>query len=189
MTVYFTSDSHFYHTRIINYENRPFNNVDEMNNELIKRWNKVVTNNDTIINLGDFCFGNKDKTSEIVSKLNGNKILVMGNHDMSHNVKWYIDCGFNEVYKYPILFKEFFILSHEPINYLKAPFVNLYGHIHSSPNFLTFTKNSVCCCVERWDYTPISFEKILLNLERLQRQMETAINNFEHIKEDGGKNG
>lgn len=180
--VFITSDTHFDHGRIIQYENRPFNSTHEMNEEMIKRWNNKVTNNDTVIHLGDFCFGNKDATTNIVSKLNGKKILIMGNHDRTHGIKWFIDCGFDEVYKYPILYKEFFILSHEPITYLKAPFINLYGHIHGSPNYPTFTRNSSCVCVERWNYTPINFNTILLNLERLQRQMEATLNKFEPIE-------
>lgn len=180
--VFITSDTHFGHGRIIQYENRPFNSIQEMDNELIKRWNSKVSNKDTVIHLGDFCFGNKDRVTELVSKLNGKKILVMGNYDKGRPVNWYIDCGFNEVYNYPILYKEFFILSHEPITYLKAPFINLYGHIHGSPNYPTFTRNSTCCCVERWNYTPINFNTILLNLERLQRQMEATLNKFEPIE-------
>ena len=180
--VFITSDTHFGHTRIIQYENRPFNSINEMNKEMIKRWNAKVTNNDVVFHLGDFCFGNKEMISAIISELNGKKILVMGNHDRGHNVKYYLDCGFDEVYNYPILYKEFFIFSHEPITYLKAPFISCYGHIHGSPNYPTFTKNSVCCCVERWNYTPINFNTILLNLERLQRQMETALNTYKPIE-------
>lgn len=181
--VFIISDTHFGHGRIIQYENRPFNSTNEMDEEMIKRWNAKVTNNDTVFHLGDFCFSNKEKTANIVSRLNGKKILIMGNHDRSHPVKWFIDCGFNEVYNYPILYKEFFLLSHEPITYLKAPFINLYGHIHGSPNYPTFTKNSVCCCVERWNYTPVNFNTILMNLERLQRQMEAALNAYKPLEE------
>lgn len=126
--VFIISDTHFAHTRIIQYENRPFNSVKEMDKEIIKRWNEKVTNNDIVFHLGDFCFGNKEMVSALVSELNGKKILVMGNHDRGHNIKYYLDCGFDEVYNYPILYKEFFIFSHEPITYLKAPFTNLYGH-------------------------------------------------------------
>lgn len=181
--VFITSDTHFDHARIIQYENRPFNSVQEMNEEMIKRWNLKVSNNDTVFHLGDFCFSNKDRTTEIISRLNGKKILVMGNHDRSRPVKWYIDCGFNEVYNYPILYKEFFVLSHEPLTYLKPPFVNLMGHVHQSLNYPTFTTNSVCCCVERWNYTPVNFNTILMNLERLQRKMEATLTEFKPVEE------
>ena len=180
--IFITSDTHFWHTRIIRFENRPFKSVEEMNEELIKRWNNKVSKDDTIIHLGDFCFGNKEKTQEIAQRLNGKKILIMGNHDDSRNVKWFMDCGFDEVYRYSVLFQNYFILSHEPIAYLKAPFVNLYGHVHGSPNNPTFTKNSVCCCVERWNYAPINFNTILLNLERLERKMDAALNEYKPIE-------
>lgn len=181
--VFITSDTHFWHTRIILFENRPFKSVEEMNEELIKRWNNKVTSNDTVIHLGDVSFGNQEKTKEIVKRLNGRKILVMGDHDINRNIKWFMDCGFDEVYKYPIVYNNYFILSHSQLGYLKLPFTNLYGHIHQSPGNPTFTTNSVCCCVERWNYAPINFNTILLNLERLQRQMETTLNKFEPLEE------
>lgn len=177
--IFVISDTHFWHTRIIGYENRPFKSVQEMNEEIIKRWNEKVSKDDVIFHLGDFCFGNQKITSEIVQRLNGKKVLIMGNHDETRNVKWFMDCGFDEVYRYPIMYNNYFILSHEPISYLKSPFVNLYGHVHGSPNNPTFTKNSVCCCVERWNYAPINFTTIMRNIEKLQRQIDATMINFQ----------
>lgn len=57
---YYIADLHFCHTNIINFDNRPFFSVDEMNRELISNWNSVVTNNDTVMILGDFCWGLED---------------------------------------------------------------------------------------------------------------------------------
>ena len=80
-TVYFTADPHFGHANIIRYENRPFASVEEMDRELIRRWNETVTPEDTVYLLGDFSFYGKEKSAEILAALQGQIRLVMGNHD------------------------------------------------------------------------------------------------------------
>lgn len=83
MTIYFTSDPHYYHANIIKYCNRPYNSVEHMNEELINNWNYVVTSEDTVYCLGDFSFA--PRPVELFSqRLNGHKILVPGNHDPIH---------------------------------------------------------------------------------------------------------
>lgn len=82
MTVWFTSDTHFGHQNIIRYSNRPFSDVDHMNEEIIKRWNKLVSPEDTVFHLGDVALGQIDKSLACVGRLNGHKILIDdGNHD------------------------------------------------------------------------------------------------------------
>ena len=60
-TVYFISDTHFYHQRIIDYCHRPYLDVDEMNNDIIKKWNSVIKKNDIVWHLGDFAFFKKKR--------------------------------------------------------------------------------------------------------------------------------
>jgi len=79
--LFFTSDLHFGHERIIEYCNRPYSSVHEMNKSLTDNWNSRITNDDTIIIAGDFCLGGKQQWEKYLSYLNGNKILVLGNHD------------------------------------------------------------------------------------------------------------
>jgi calcineurin-like phosphoesterase family protein len=81
MTVYLTADTHFNHTNIIKYCHRPFKTIEEMNDTLVINWNRVVKINDMVIFLGDLGF--KDNGNIWVSKLNGNKLLIRGNHDKS----------------------------------------------------------------------------------------------------------
>jgi calcineurin-like phosphoesterase family protein len=159
--VFFTSDTHFYHENILKYCNRPFASVEEMNEKLIANWNSVVGKNDIVWHLGDFSFGSKDHIPKIVSKLNGRINLVMGNHDR-HKIKFYYESGFNRVYDRQILINGFVILSHAPLQFLNSncPFVNIYGHVHDSEIYQTYTKNSCCVCVERHDYKPVSWKEI-----------------------------
>lgn len=79
---FITSDCHFGHKNIIPYENRPFRDVDEMDRELIRRWNKRVDPNDRVIFLGDFCLKNRDYYERILEQLNyGSMLWIKGNHD------------------------------------------------------------------------------------------------------------
>ena len=79
--IYFISDTHFHHHNIINYCNRPFKDVNEMNKIIINNWNNIVTENDTVYHLGDFCLFSDEEIKNIFNKLNGNKILIRGNHE------------------------------------------------------------------------------------------------------------
>lgn len=158
--MYFIADTHFGHENIIAYENRPFDTVEEMDRVMIENWNTVVKAEDEVFVLGDFSFYGKDRTTEICRKLNGRKILVMGNHD-TNEPDYYKECGFQQVNPYPIIINEFWMLSHEPL-YINSnmPYANLYGHVHSNPIYADYSKQSFCACVERIDYTPISFSNI-----------------------------
>src|SRR4051812_8195892 len=84
MTLYFTSDLHFGHQRIIELCNRPFGSVEEMNQTIIDRWNDTVKNDDTVFVLGDVAMGKISDSLPLVKKLKGNKHLVSGNHDRCH---------------------------------------------------------------------------------------------------------
>lgn len=166
--IFFTSDTHFYHENIIKYCNRPFSSVDEMNEKLIENWNSVVGKNDIVWHLGDFCFGQKDNISKIIPKLNGRINLVMGNHD-HQKIKFYYDSGFNRVYDRQVIINGFYILSHAPLQFLNdnCPFFNIYGHVHDSPMYNTWSKCGCCACVERHDYKPISWKEIQNHIEKI----------------------
>lgn len=156
--IFFTSDQHFGHKLIIDFESRPFGSVEEMDRMMIEKWNSVVGTEDTVFHLGDFSFLNLEKTQEIVSALKGYKILILGNHDRSRGRNWWLEAGFNEVSEYPVIYKDFFFLSHEPMYMNKhMPYVNVHGHIHSQKYE---GKNYFNICVEHWDYTPLSFAQI-----------------------------
>ena len=115
MSAFFIADTHFGDGNILRYENRPFATVEEMDQELIRRWNETVSPEDTVYLLGDFSFYGKEKSTEILSALQGHIRLVMGNHD-TRSTQWYRDCGFEEVYDCPILFESFW-----PVSYTHLP--------------------------------------------------------------------
>lgn len=78
---FFTSDTHFGHANIIKYCDRPFKDVPHMNVSLVENWNSVVGPDDVVYHLGDVALGKWDDWDNWLSQLNGNKILVVGNHD------------------------------------------------------------------------------------------------------------
>jgi calcineurin-like phosphoesterase family protein len=168
--IWLTADTHFGHANIIKYENRPFQNPDYlasgstefMDSEIIRRWNNVVAKNDKVFHLGDVGFHGKEKMAEILSRLNGRKTLIMGNHDKSRNPQWWRDAGFEEVSRYPIIIMEYIVLQHEPPTYFNdaTPFYFVYGHVHNTKLYRTVTKSAACVSVERWDYTPVEISKL-----------------------------
>jgi len=128
--VWFTSDHHFGHKNILEYEKeaRPFSTLKEMHEVMIDRWNKVVKPKDIIYHLGDFAFGKHN--IEHAKRLNGTKRLIMGNHD-TYPAEVYL----NHFHKlYGTVFYERCVLSHVPVHpsVLGSRWLlNLHGHLHS----------------------------------------------------------
>ena len=85
MTRFFTADQHFGHTNILKFEpNRLHQNVDDMNSAIVDAWNAVVTDKDMVYCLGDMSF-KLPILREMLRFLNGQKVLVVGNHDPFFN--------------------------------------------------------------------------------------------------------
>lgn len=172
--IYFIADTHFSDDAIRRYENRPYENVREMNENLIANWNSVVTETDEVYVLGDFgalSFVDRADMDEddnkrtmnvqnILSALNGRKYLVKGNHDTQSN-ECYRKAGFSEVYDKPVILENFWILSHEPLYVCEnMPYANLFGHVHNSPLYKDYSAQHYCVSVERIGYAPISFAEV-----------------------------
>lgn len=152
--IYLISDTHFNHKNILRYCNRPFKSIEDMNSVLIENWNNVVSKKDTIYHLGDFAWGNKETVSKLLSKLNGNKILIKGNHDRK-SCKWYLECGIEVCLDGGILLNDKYLLTHKPIG---SSFVNIHGHIH---NDIIGDNKHINVSVEQINYTPVLFEEAI----------------------------
>lgn len=86
---FFTGDTHFSHKNVIKYCNRPFESAAEMNETIIENWNKVVTKSDIVYHLGDVAFEKDvEKRDKLLSRLNGEKHLIWGNHDKGLRSGW-----------------------------------------------------------------------------------------------------
>ena len=128
--IWFTSDTHFGHKNILIYEKeaRPFASTEEMNERIIENWNSVVGRKDTVYHLGDFAFGRHNIA--IAARLNGDKRLVLGNHDTYPSAEYLL--YFKKLYG--MTYFERCVLSHMPVhpNSLGARWLlNVHGHLHS----------------------------------------------------------
>lgn len=181
--IFITSDLHFGHTNILNFEDRcnilgiP-NNIEEHDTELIEIWNNTVNKNDLVFILGDFSFHKVDKTMEILKKLNGDKILIEGNHDCIYLQNKKFD---KSLYKEIVSYKEIkynnvnICLMHYPIMCFKHqdkqdnPYIHLFGHIHSKEMLIPIHSYNVGIDVNNY--------KIL----RLDEAIEKALQNTKGI--------
>lgn len=174
--LYMTADPHFSHYNIIKYEKRPFENTDEMDNVMMEKWNKRVKEEDTIIMLGDFCFKRPEGIKELLSRLNGKKKIIRGNHDLHMtNTKW-LSLGFDEALTkgksseaYYLLEKDGYqvALSHYPLE--NCPYFNVHGHVHSKIEGID-QSNHYCISVEWTDYAPVSWEEIKKEIEKRKKK-------------------
>lgn len=161
MRTFIIADTHFGHSSIIKYCDRPFVTVEEMDRQLIEKWNSVVGKEDIVYHQGDFAMGNVDRISSYRNKLNGRIFLIQGNHD-GYSMKRYYEAGFDKVYDKPIIYQDFFILSHQPLFITESmPYANIYGHVHNNPQFIDYTSNTFCVSCERVEYKPILFDEIV----------------------------
>lgn len=170
--IYFTSDLHFGHEKIANIRN--FKTTKEMDDAIIKNWNKKVNKNDEVYILGDFTLS-KDIVyiNDILSKLNGKKHLIKGNHDYWIKKHKSISDYFVSVQDYYELKynKRKFILFHYPMEEWKGSrqindnYYHLYGHNHCSKqeNILYKNKsiNKYNVGLEANEYEPVSVNDIL----------------------------
>jgi len=169
--VWFTADTHFFHKNICNYSNRPFKSLEEMEETLFYNWNKLVKPGDLIYHLGDFAmtWDKKEdavKVDNLLKKLNGNKQLIIGNHDRAavHQSKqWSLATNYKSIK----VGNQKIILSHychRVWHHMHRGSWHLFGHSHGN---LTLPENSGPCMdvgVDCCGFHPINFEEIKIFL-------------------------
>lgn len=140
--VWFTSDTHFSHDNILRFCDRPYNTIEEMNDDLINRWNNVVGEDDTVFHLGDFAFGGSAAWVGTLEKLNGHIHLIVGNHDVK-NIRENYHKYFESIsYQQQIIVEGRHIyLNHYPFLTWAGIYRNdndvvwqLFGHVHTRNN-------------------------------------------------------
>ena len=160
---FFTADTHFGHRRIIELCKRPFADVIQMREEIIRRWNERVGPDDVVWHLGDFAYRATDEEIESVfHRLNGTKHLVMGNHDgtATKMLPWASKTHLTEisVNSHPV------VLCHYPLLEWRGfhrGTVHLFGHVHGrNPGVGRSCDVGVDC----WDFRPVEFEEITSRL-------------------------
>lgn len=135
--VWFTSDTHFGHKNIIRFCGRPFRDVNGMDEELIRRWNKTVPKNGIVFHLGGFCNGNSREWNKIMSRLNGKVYHYSGNYDIRYIHQ-------NSAHSFELATQQMcinvggqsIILNHNPFLCYGGVYSDvwqLFGHVHSDP--------------------------------------------------------
>lgn len=153
------SDTHFGHKNIINYCNRPFEDLDDMSQKLIDNHNKFVGDDDMVIWVGDVAFMGAERTNEILAQLKGDRILIVGNHDMNKGKVKKMD--FKEVhllYALPGLYPPL-VFTHFPMENCPPGFINVHGHIHNS--YDTNSLQHINVSVEVIEYTPMHWQRLM----------------------------
>lgn len=181
---WFTSDLHIGHSNILEYSNRPFKTVDEMNEALVDNWNRVVKAGDRVYCLGDFALCDPDIASDFAGRLEGQKFFIWGNHDkavrkhqpfLKHWV-WQKDIADIKVGEQRIVLCHYALLTW---NQSHRGAWSLHGHSHGSlresPDALR-TDVGVDC----WDYRPVSFDELKEHMSK---------KNFEPVDHHGRRGG
>lgn len=165
--IFFTSDHHFGHTNIIRHANRPFASVEEMDEALITNWNNLVGRSDTVYHLGDFSFHRRDKTAEILDRLNGAIHLVKGNHDRRmHSSLFRMFQSVSDLKEIKVADQSIVLCHYAMRVWNKSHYGawQLHGHSHGTlqniPTYLQFDVGVDC-----WGYLPISFDSVKVVME------------------------
>lgn len=175
--IYYISDMHFGHNNVMQYDNRPFDNIMQMDEALINNWNARVSDEDTVYVLGDAFFNGKERCLEILCQLKGHKHLIKGNHDRD---KGRLGQEWDSIQDYAeITDGEYFVLmSHYPMMFYNRQHdgaVMLYGHVHNTREWELVEKwkqelrqigipariINVGCMMDYMNYTPRTLEELL----------------------------
>jgi calcineurin-like phosphoesterase family protein len=168
MRKFFISDLHFGDDRF-NIFFRPFKTVEEQNETIVANWNSVVKPEDTVYVVGDFT--TKDEGVKYVDRLNGKKILVIGNYDEPRIEL--LKQKFDEVVSDCVVNiggKDIFV-NHYPSVAVSNKF-NIVGHIHS---LWKVQRNMINVSVEAWNYTPVSEEQLIVCMNAIEKHYDVNV--------------
>lgn len=192
---YYIADTHFGHENILRFDGRPFSSTEEMEKEMIKRWNSIVTNQDKVYILGDFCWGLSECWLRILNKLKGQKFLIRGNHDLKQ-MNSEIKKKFINIKDYDKIMDgtRVVILSHYPILFYQHDHNEnvymLHGHVHMTDENKQLEKiksvikkdayetpfsnkcqlYNVGCMLPYMDYTPRTLDEIISRTSTNERK-------------------
>lgn len=178
-SLFFTADTHFNHANILRFCNRPFADVEEMNETIITRWNQVIGNDCHVFHLGDFCQGGSAEWSRLLDRLNGRIHLIVGNHDLKNLRQGFMN-RFEEVVmqqRIEVETKSIY-LNHYPFLCFEGGYKSnvwqLFGHVHTRTHntgldadrlaYLYPTQYDVG--MDNNDFTPLSYEEVKRIIEQ-----------------------
>lgn len=194
MSDYFISDNHFFHEKIIEYSNRPYGSVEEMNAALVERWQACVDDDEDIYVIGDMFMGQIQGIGEILPQLSGKIHLIIGNHDTKKRQEEMKKYGVDIITTQDACFlpredEEFVVfMTHDPsyfrqfdydsmqetckmvdIDATGKDFIWLYGHVHDAASKGIQKESegiySYHVGVDTNDYAPVGWDQIISEYE------------------------
>ena len=168
----YTADLHFGHRSVINFDHRPFADVDEMDNMLICLWNNRVSKDDHVYIIGDFAYRNEKSEEWYLRQLKGHKHLVIGNHD-GKLLKNDVAMSYFETVEKMMHVSDNGVqicLCHFPIaewnGYYRESY-HIYGHIHNRTDdayrFMKKYDRALNAAVSINNYMPVTFQELVMN--------------------------
>lgn len=157
--VWVWSDQHYWHNNIIRYSNRPFADVEDMNNQLLANYNALVGVDDFVLWLGDVAFKNVTTVNEWLDRHNGVKIHIIGNHDINRDgtvAVYNVDEA--DICYYVPLPHVGIVLTHYPMTNVPDGCINVHGHTHT---YEMQTPNHINVSVEALNYRPVLLRDVI----------------------------
>ena len=176
MTTFFTSDIHFMHDKEFLYGPRGFSSIGEMNESVVERWNSVVRPGDTVYVLGDLMLGGTSGTEagiQLLSRLNGDLRIIIGNHDTDNRVKAYAELQSVKSIQYADRIKVGGLnvfLTHYPCltgndeKTIKQTMFSLSGHTHSKDLFHQGNPLMYNVAMDAHNCTPVSDDEVVSDI-------------------------
>lgn len=178
--IFVTSDWHLSHDKEFIWKTRGYNSIEEMNYDLIKKHNSLVTANDDVYVLGDCCLGGQnmlEQNRRLMEQFNGKLHIIFGNHctparrEMYKELPNVVECAWSTMIKYQ---KYNFYLSHFPVltsnleksSHLRGHILNLYGHTHQKDNFYQDNFNMYHVGLDSHNCYPVSLDDILSQIRK-----------------------
>jgi len=134
---YYISDLHFGHKDVLSFDHRPFSDVYQMEEVITMYWNSTVRKEDTVYIIGDFCWGKEDEWLRILNRLEGQKVLIQGNHDLrAPSAKLKAMFADIKPYKEIVDNNRKVLMCHYPMLFYKhsnsPDYFMLCGHVHAT---------------------------------------------------------
>lgn len=167
--LWWTSDSHFGHAKILDYCQRPFPDVEAMDAAMIQRWNARVAPEDTVFHLGDFAFASRKQDVEALrARLHGKIHLIVGNHDPASTRN---AAGWASVQPYLELRAggTAIVLCHYAFEVWDASHHgawHLHGHSHGTLRRHP-TRRRLDVGVDCWNFAPVSFAELAVEMAKI----------------------
>lgn len=164
--IFYISDLHLFHNRILELTNRPFKTIEQMHECMISKWKKKVSIHDTVYILGDVGMYHAKEIADILKELPGKKILITGNHDVYNLKNRYFQSAFEKYVPYTEILDNGrkVALFHYPIEewdgYYRG-FYHLHGHVHDKDDVLVRIEKRYNVSADRLDFEPCTLDEII----------------------------